>query len=177
MIDLRKKGLPDTVMVGGSPFKIKTDFRVWIDFWKKIQSPQCTLADITFVFDGTVPRMNFYNEVCAFFQNPNLTPKPSDDSGEILIDYVEDGEYIYASFLAEYNIDLVDVKNLHWHKFKALLSSLSDNSKIKQIIRMRGYTKSNEKVEHQYERLKQTWRLPQPEDVEHQAMLDEFNSL
>ncbi|EAD2410181.1 Gp15 family bacteriophage protein [Listeria monocytogenes] len=50
----------------------------------------------------------------------------------------EDAEYIYASFLYDYNIDLFDVQGeLHWDKFNALLISLSENSKFKQVVSIR----------------------------------------
>ncbi|HAO5787414.1 TPA: hypothetical protein IP923_002711 [Listeria monocytogenes] len=50
----------------------------------------------------------------------------------------EDAEYIYASFLYDYNIDLFDVQGeLHWDKFNALLISLSEDSKFKQVVSIR----------------------------------------
>lgn len=50
----------------------------------------------------------------------------------------EDAEYLYASFLYDYNIDLFEVQGeLHWDKFNALLVSLSDESKFKQVVSIR----------------------------------------
>lgn len=50
----------------------------------------------------------------------------------------QDAEYIYASFLQEYNIDLIDQQGvLRWEKFKALLSGLRDQTKFKEIIGIR----------------------------------------
>ena len=38
----------------------------------------------------------------------------------------QDADLIYASFLAEYNIDLIEeLGRLHWYKFQALLQGLS----------------------------------------------------
>ncbi|EAC2236803.1 hypothetical protein D5M52_07170 [Listeria monocytogenes] len=50
----------------------------------------------------------------------------------------QDSDYIYASFLQDYNIDLIDVRGkLHWYKFRALFDSLRDDTAIKSIMNIR----------------------------------------
>lgn len=50
-------------------------------------------------------------------------------------DFEKDAEYLYASFMYDYGIDLFEVQGkLHWKKFKALLSGLSDESKLMKVI-------------------------------------------
>src|SRR5690606_32954441 len=50
-------------------------------------------------------------------------------------DFEKDAEYIYASFMYDYGIDLFEVQGkLHWKKFKALLAGLSDESKLMKVI-------------------------------------------
>lgn len=52
--------------------------------------------------------------------------------------YTKDAEAIYASFLFDYNIDLVDVQGvMHWDKFKALFNNLSDKSPFQRIVSIR----------------------------------------
>lgn len=52
--------------------------------------------------------------------------------------YTKDAEAIYASFLFDYNIDLVDVQGvMHWDKFKALFNNLSDKSPFQRIVNIR----------------------------------------
>lgn len=52
--------------------------------------------------------------------------------------YTKDAEAIYASFLYDYNIDLVDVQGkMHWDKFKALFNNLSENSPFQRIVKIR----------------------------------------
>ncbi|MHC5407340.1 Gp15 family bacteriophage protein [Listeria seeligeri] len=64
-------------------------------------------------------------------------PMPEPESKKFY-SLTEDAEYIYASFLYDYNIDLFDVQGkLHWDKFNALLISLSEDSKFKQVISIR----------------------------------------
>lgn len=60
------------------------------------------------------------------------------ESGEKLYDLKQDAGYIYASFLQEYNIDLIDQQGvLRWEKFIALLSGLRDDTRFKEIVGIR----------------------------------------
>lgn len=52
--------------------------------------------------------------------------------------YTKDAEAIYASFLFDYNIDLVDAQgSMHWDKFKALFNNLSEKSPFQRIVNIR----------------------------------------
>ena len=56
-----------------------------------------------------------------------------------VLDFQEDGEYIYASFLQDYGIDLIEQQGkLSWKKFLALFDGLSDKTKIRTVMRIRG---------------------------------------
>lgn len=186
MIDLRVKGLPSHIDVAGRSFLIKTDFRLWLDFDKKLSSKDCRLVDLLYLLDESYytdtcleclfanPR-EFCSELMQFYTNANLTPKKGDTGADRVIDYIEDGEYIYASFLQAYNIDLVDVEELHWHKFKALLLGLPDNTKIKEIMSMRGWRKSNKTYEEQAKENKKAWELPKDNNYD-ADLLEEINN-
>ncbi len=55
-----------------------------------------------------------------------------------ILDFEEDGDYIYASFMQEYKIDLIDMQGkLPWKKFLYLFNGLSSDTKIKQVMRIR----------------------------------------
>jgi len=56
---------------------------------------------------------------------------------EKLFCYRADAAEIYADFLREYRIDLKSGEFLHWHKFVALLTQLSDESRFKRKIALR----------------------------------------
>ena len=57
-----------------------------------------------------------------------------------LIDFEQDAEYIYASFLQAYGINLLKSQNrLTWTEFKALLNALPDNTIMQQIIEIRAW--------------------------------------
>ena len=62
-------------------------------------------------------------------------PMPVVNKGNKYFDLIQDAEYIYSSFLYDYGIDLYDqVGKMHWYKFNALLSGLSEDSKLMKVI-------------------------------------------
>lgn len=83
-----------------------------------------------------------------------------------VLDFEEDGEYIYASFMQEYKIDLVDQQGkLPWRKFIALFDGLGDNTKIRRVMRIRSmdipeYTGKNQKQIQDIMELKAYYALP-----------------
>ena len=161
MIDL-SQALPNTITVDGKAYLVKTDFREWLKFSKIIEDKNATLADTLFLFKEDYPDKDFSKELIEFFTNPNNIPNYTDNgSTEVLLDYLEDSEFIYASFMAVYGIDLCDVE-MHWWKFKALLLGLPDNSKIKQIMSMRGWNPQDakRKPEDVAKENKRAWSLP-----------------
>ena len=55
-----------------------------------------------------------------------------------ILDFEDDGDYIYASFMHDYHIDLIDMQGkLPWKKFLYLFNGLSDKTKIKQVMKIR----------------------------------------
>lgn len=87
-----------------------------------------------------------------------------DDDRKPLYDIRYDGEYIYASFLQAYGIDLFDEQNkMHWHKFNALLSGLPSDTKFAEVLRIRSWKPTKgESSEYKKEmrRLQSIYRLP-----------------
>lgn len=66
-------------------------------------------------------------------------PMPSESSGdETVYSLIEDAEYIYASFMQDYSMDLFEYQGkLHWNKFQALLAGLRDDTKFKKVMEIR----------------------------------------
>ncbi|HDU1280237.1 TPA: hypothetical protein REU92_002791, partial [Listeria monocytogenes] len=70
----------------------------------------------------------------------NPMPSATNEDGEEPAYYslTQDSDYIFASFLQDYNIDLIEVRGkLHWYKFRALFESLRDDTAIKSIMSIR----------------------------------------
>lgn len=59
--------------------------------------------------------------------------------GPPVLDFEKDAEYIYASFMSDYGIDLIEQQGkLSWRKFIYLFQGLTDACKIKEVMRIRG---------------------------------------
>lgn len=164
MIKLNKP-LPTTITVEGREFLVKTDFRYWLMFDEIIKRDKVQLSDLFFLFEDEIPQCDFSQELIDFYTNPNSTPNVNKESNDIVLDYQEDGEFIYASFLQAYGIDLFEV-NLHWHKFKALILGLPDDTKMAQIMGMRGWKKDNRSFEKMQAENKKAWSFPKKYDKE-----------
>jgi len=67
-----------------------------------------------------------------------IISRRSDNGSKKIVDFAQDSAYIYASFMSDYNIDLLNEHDkLHWWKFRALFDGLSENSIIKRIMQIR----------------------------------------
>lgn len=159
--------LPNTIKVEGREFLVKTDFKYWLMVDEILQTRQVRLADLFFIFEGEKPTGDpeaILKAIQDFITNPNSTPHGKKQS-ERVMDYQQDGEYIYASFLQAYGIDLLET-NMHWHKFKALVLGLPKSTIMAEIESIRGYKKDNRKFDKIQQELKEAWRLPDKHEKE-----------
>ena len=70
--------------------------------------------------------------------NPMKTTASNGKQEQAPYDIRYDGDYIYASFLQAYGIDLFDYQGkLHWKKFNALLSGLPEGTKFMEVVKIR----------------------------------------
>ena len=96
--------------------------------------------------------------------------------------YQQDAGIIYASFLQDYGIDLIDQQGkLHWDKFRALLDGLSDKTPFQKVVKIRMADISKlegEELNHMIE-LQDYYQLDSMRSVknQNQGMNDFFNAL
>ena len=132
---------------------------------------------IDYLFKNEVPFNPDLSDLLAFSRPQSELPrKIADDDDTVVIDWELDAELIYAAILGQYGIDLFEVKNLHWHKFLAMLKGLNEQTKLREVMQYRLYKRDNNKNVDQYERLKSAWeirRLSQEDEQE----LEEFNRI
>lgn len=83
-----------------------------------------------------------------------------------VLDFEKDGDYIYASFMRAYKIDLIEEQGrLPWKKFLYLFNGLPADTKIKQIMRIRQmpvpeYNGKNSKEIQEINEMKSYYALP-----------------
>lgn len=97
----------------------------------------------------------------------NPMPTPDDGEEESHIDIEQDAEYLYASFMQAYQIDLYKSQGkMHWRKFQSLLSGLPDDTIMQKVIRIRRWKPSKgepSKQVQEMERLQRIYALEQEE--------------
>lgn len=178
MIDLTKKALPNTITVGGRAYSIYTDYRVWMRFVIEVGKMQPgELIDTSYLWKNDYPKHQTIDELLEFAAPKSELPRNIGNGceGVIPLDYELDSDLIYSAFLGQYGIDLVDIEELHWWKFLALIKGLNDSTRLKEIMGYRCYQKSDGKSDI-YEQLKRAWEIVKISPQE-QAELDELNRI
>lgn len=81
-----------------------------------------------------------------------------------------DGDFIYASFMQAYGIDLLEERgNLHWKKFNALLAGLPEGTKFVEVIKIRKYKPrkgDSQAYIDEMMKLKKEYALPDSEEYD-----------
>lgn len=154
--------------------EINTDFRISILFELLMQdntiSKKEKIAQAIRLYYPNFLKITDFNkaiEDIIWFYNGGKelgdSKKNKEEKRTQIYSYEFDDEYIYSAFMQQYNIDLQDIENLHWWKFKALFSGLSENTKIVEIMGYRAINlkKIKDKEErNKYKKLKELYALP-----------------
>ena len=171
MIDLKKARLPEAVEVDGNLYPVRTSFKNWLRFLELIADKNTPPADFDFMYATDAKPQSRMNGIIALVQfcNPpqELPRAQGDGTGEKAVDYAIDADYIYAAFLEQYGIDLVE-SDMHWYKFQSLFKGLHD-TKLNEIIGYRLWENTGGKRDaysRQMEKLKAAWELPLESDEE-----------
>ena len=134
---------PEQITVGENLYNINADFRNILRIFDMLEEkdiPEIKKLDLLARwFCGDMP-VEYISEAFIDFINMKNTEKSdevSEEEGEQQFCYNFDAKEIYAGFLSEYNIDLIDIDFLHWYKFKILLENLSPESAFKRKIELR----------------------------------------
>lgn len=177
MIDLTKKALPNTITVDGRAYSIYTDFRVWMQFEISLRERRGDLIPVSYLFKNEAPSRCDVRDLLAFARPEHVLPRPvrGTSSDVILLDFKIDSDLIYAAFLQQYGVDLIDVPELHWHKFLAMLNGLR-GTKLDEVMGYRCYQRQTDKDIDPYEEMREAWAIERPLSEEEEAELEAFNA-
>lgn len=170
--------LPETVEIGGKEYFVDTDYRTFMIFEKIISSSERSdrkVYDTVFLFypdEKPTDLPAALDAVLHLYRCGDTAKKPArvrkngnvELKPKLIYDYEYDAPYIYAAFLAQYGIDLIDIDYLHWWKFQALFKSLENHNKIVEIMGYRAADLSKIELPRERERIaqmKSLYALPQ----------------
>ena len=145
---------PEYAKVGDKEYKINTDFRIAIECNKiaeddSIGNFERALAVIYLLFgeDG-INEPHHYEKLLELAKKYLSCGKEIENNHEEPdMDFIEDMDYIEASFMSDYNIDLTNTK-IHWWKFYNLMNGLSNSEfgnccVLNRIRNLRNYDTKN----------------------------------
>lgn len=170
--------LPDTVMVGGEEYEIRTDFRISMLFELLMQDGSVEPADKTKqaleLYYPVIPG-NYKEAVeallwfykCGKADNPQKQKINARKSKTRVYSFEHDDDYIYAAFMTQYGIDLQDVEDLHWWKFRAMFNSLTNQCEFVKIMEYRSIDLKDDMPKEQksfYRKMKRIYALPSMDD-------------
>lgn len=174
MIDLKKANLPKAVEVDGRFYRVHTSFKYWLRFLELIEDKNTPPTDFDFMYIDDKPqsRLNGVLALVQFCNPPQVLPRITGGSSERATDYAIDADYIYAAFLEQYGIDLIEEKKMHWYKFLCLFKGLHD-TKLNEIIGYRLWENTSGKRDaytRQMEKLRAAWDLPMQADEDDEEL-------
>jgi len=137
--------LPDTVLVDGRSIPIDTDFRVGILIFALLGDDTLQEAQkrrvMAGLYCGNIPsEVDFGSLMSALFSfftmEKNASGNEDVSHAPPILDFLQDGELLVASFRQAYSIDLHE-ERLHWWQFLILLRGLPPDTALMQTIRFR----------------------------------------
>lgn len=130
---------PEYAKIGDKKYKINTDFRIAIECQsiatgESISDYERALAIICVLYeekaiDDSLKDINICNkllEIAMKYLGCGKEIEPSKNNEEPDMDFKQDMDYIEASFMSDYNIDLTNI-TMHWYKFYNLINGLSNS--------------------------------------------------
>lgn len=145
-MNLFYESLPTSVIVNGKPVRIRTDFRDYISLLDMLKDKDVKPVDKLLILseyflDDVEISQPAIDALCDFMSADFLDGEAS-QTGTVrqknLFSFSIDYPYILSAFLRDYGIDLIDIKYLHWWKFRMLFDGLSEDNEIKKRIMYRG---------------------------------------
>ena len=182
--------LPLTLTVNNEVYEINTDFKKGIEFeglfkenltnqefWNKALKIYYPILDCT-IMDNELKKIKRYENIISnsdeaiqqmllfhrcgkeIVKDDNKT-----EQKEEILSYTHDWDLIVGAFKNQYNVNLYK-DELHWWEFKAYFNALKEDTKIKQIINIRGTDMSKLSKEQQayYRKLKNIYKIPQDKE-------------
>lgn len=145
--------LPTTIDIDGEAVPVKTDFRCWIKFTEIVQEydlENITIEDYVEMMEKVISTIfydeqkiditiSLFSQITEFYTGFTKGKKSKKNDNKKVFDFVVDADEIYASFLQEYGIRLINEK-MHWYEFRTLFSGLSQETAIGRLIHIRTMT-------------------------------------
>lgn len=130
----------------GSLVPIDPDFRTVLKCIRILGDPDAPDRDKMYMLCRAFFKGAYHEDALTLFLEFLSTGEQPDGEPPVM-DFEQDADAIYSSFMMQYHIDLVDIPFLHWRKFSALMSGLGEGTEIQTRIALRKLDTSKMKGE------------------------------
>lgn len=172
---------PQYIQDGENKIKIDTDFRVALRCFDIIGDPDISDAEramaVEYLLLGDIYDSQKVLELCIKYlqcgKKPEKNPKKPD------IDLQQDKQYIVASFMSDYQIDLSS-ETMHWWRFMELVNGLSKNcvmSSVREIRNMNPSDYKDEKTRRKIIEAQKSVEIKPKQTAKMKEDLEEFEAL
>lgn len=182
--------IPTSVKINNRRYRIRTDFRNSIQFDQLMQDDEVSDDDklplALNLYYPVIPRdiKKAVKKMLWFYkcgkEKEEIKKSINGKSDKQIFSFEYDAEYIYAAFLDQYGIDLQDIEDLHWWKFKAMFKGLKEDNLISKIIGYRAIDLSkieDEKEREHYRKLQEFYKLPAKINKDEKEKINEIEKM
>jgi len=185
LIDL----VPTSVEIEGIEYEINSNFRTSILFELLMQDMELSeeekiIQALELYYPVLPPNLEIAIEKILWFYRCGKDEVETKNKGTgkstnvYSFDY--DDDYIYSAFLDQYGIDLQDIENLHWWKFKAMFKALKEDNEIVKIMGYRAMDLSKIKDKEEksyYTKMKELYKIPSNISKDEKEKLSEIEEI
>ena len=137
--------LPDSIELDGRRLEIYTDTMTALQCLTMIDDEDipeairvsCVIEAMIKVSGEITPSeyVDAFSAILRFLKGYRVEGRRS---SEQLLSYSQDHALIVASFRQAYGMGIEDIQRTHWWEFQALLSGLPEDTRLSQVIALRG---------------------------------------
>ncbi len=185
-------GLPETIKTDKGSHPIITDFRASMLFEIMMLDPDMTKEEKLeetveiyvpdYHFDSAEDLEAVIDQILWFYRCGRQEDKngsSGSSSGSVPYSFEHDTDFLIASFMEAYGIDLTTEK-MHWWKFKALFNNLPESTPMRQAIYYRICDipgKASREEKERIRKLKEYYKLPVILKPEESKEIDDINEI
>lgn len=159
--------LPTSIVINGDPVRIRTDFRDYISLLDMLKDKDIKSIDKVailseYFLDDIEISQSAIDALCDFMSMDIAEGEASQSMAskrKNLFSFSIDYPYILSAFLRDYGIDLINIKYMHWWKFRMLFDGLSEDNEIKKRIMYRGINLSEIKDTEERKRIRKIQKV------------------
>lgn len=171
-----EKAFPEAVKAGGREYAIDANCRTVLRCLRVLEDEGLRPGEKAYLLMRWFFRGAAVPDAVRVFADFVLQGRDAEE-GPPRMDFEQDADAIYASFLQAYGIDLTEIPRLHWYKFMALLGTLGEDTPLMRRIALRELDVSRLSGEERAraERAQRAVALEEKMSAGEKALRDELN--